>query len=201
MDKVYNPVHWPYRITQGFGENPEAYARFGMKWHWGIDIAWEIPWDTPIIYWPVTWRIVKVADQWTKWYGKYVRIHTWSGNWDTLEFVLAHFSKIYVQEGDVIDLETQLGVMGTTGNSIGVHLHIGRRRIRNWSVLNYNNWYYWYEDFVIEDYDNTEIQEVEKRNQELMEMYGISDNGMYDTMIKQDIITIISRIYEDTKKS
>jgi murein DD-endopeptidase MepM/ murein hydrolase activator NlpD len=91
-------------------------SSFGKRWgrmHEGIDLASSN-------------RTIKAADSGkvtfagTKnGYGKTVIIDH-SNGYQTL---YAHLSKITVSKGDIVEKGDQVGVMGSTGNSTGVHLH------------------------------------------------------------------------------
>lgn len=103
----------PY-ISQGFGENPQIYAQFGMKGHNGIDIAADT--GTPI-YASHAGRVRYTTD--TSGYGGHARITD-----SEKETIYGHMSKFEgtsrnVKEGDVI------GYVGSTGFSTGPHLHFG----------------------------------------------------------------------------
>jgi len=56
-----------------------------------------------------------------------------------LESLYAHLSKIYVKEGDRVDIKTPIGEMGATGRATGDHLHLevrdNGRPISPYSVL------------------------------------------------------------------
>ncbi len=100
------PVNGGY-ITSGFG------TRWG-KTHTGIDIA------------GTTNRTIKAADNgiitYAGWYGTYGNcvIIDHGGGMSTL---YGHMSSLNVSKGNPIAKGQQIGVMGNTGNSYGIHLH------------------------------------------------------------------------------
>jgi len=106
------------RVSQAFGLNPEAYARFGLLGHNGIDYA--VPQGTPV-------RAVapgKIIEQGTdqEGYGLYVKLqHDWG------ESIYAHLSHVHSPLGGVFTYGQVLGLSGNTGNSTGPHLHFGIR--------------------------------------------------------------------------
>lgn len=121
-----SPVKKIY-ITQKFGVNPDAYAKFGLKGHNGIDYRAFLPngercyeGGKSEVFAPHDGKIIEnVFD--ANGYGWYVKIEN-----DNEGSVLAHFSSqsplkvgTNVQEGHFI------GFQGTTGNSTGIHLHWG----------------------------------------------------------------------------
>jgi murein DD-endopeptidase MepM/ murein hydrolase activator NlpD len=112
------PLRWPVEgavVSQWYGENPDAYARFGLRGHNGIDYA--VPVGTPVR--AAADGTVAFVDT-DPAYGKYVRvwhealrIHTFYGHLSEARTVAGQ----KVKAGDVIALS------GNTGNSTGPHLH------------------------------------------------------------------------------
>jgi murein DD-endopeptidase MepM/ murein hydrolase activator NlpD len=101
------PVKSGYRFTSGFG-------RRGGRMHNGIDLA--APSGTPI--YAAADGVVKSAAR-ESGYGNVVRIRHEFG----FETVYAHQSKIRVRPGQTVSRGEQIGDMGSTGRSTGVHLH------------------------------------------------------------------------------
>ena len=195
---VVSPIHWPYRITQGFGERPEYYSRYWMDWHPWIDLAWENPWDMPDLYSPVEWYVRDVIySNGGYWYHVYIR--TYQENGEQFEFVLGHLDSIDVKKWQEVTIQTKIWVLWNTGDSNGAHLHIGKRTIWDGQIVHYDNWFYWYYSFPIEPYSLSEADKVKIRNEAFMQKYGISDANMYTPMIKNDIITILSKIEYETQ--
>ncbi len=104
-------LEWPAvggQITSHMGE------RWGKK-HKGIDIAGTSD------------RTIKAADNGTVvsagfddgGYGNKVIINHNNG----MKTIYAHLSSLSVNKGDTIEKGSKIGVMGSTGNSTGVHLH------------------------------------------------------------------------------
>ena len=100
----------------------------GPRWgrnHDGIDIARPSN------------RTIKASDNgrvtftgWDGTYGQKVVINHSNG----YETVYAHLASITVSVGDVVEQGQQIGVMGSTGRSTGVHLHFEVRN--NGSLVN-----------------------------------------------------------------
>ena len=117
LDKVF--------ITQGFGENPKMYARFGMKGHNGIDLRTRYI-DSPLAHRYVT----AAADGWcevrldgSSGYGNHVRIHHPDGSMT----IYGHLTKPYVYSKEVVKTGQRIGLTGNSGFSTGPHLHFEYR--------------------------------------------------------------------------
>lgn len=116
---LVHPVVDPSKrtITQHFGENPEDYARFGIKGHTGTDFA------TPI------GSLVQATDKgqvieagWLDDYGNYIKLrHAWG------ESIYAHLSSFQVAHGEYVGQGEKIALTGNTGNSTGPHLHYAMR--------------------------------------------------------------------------
>lgn len=117
LDKVY--------ITQNFGANPEAYKRYGLSGHNGIDLR------TRFIDSPLGRRYVTAAADGTvetvrydiDGYGIHVRLRHDDGSMT----IYAHLTKPYVSKGQKVGVGARLGLSGNTGNSTGAHLHLEYR--------------------------------------------------------------------------
>jgi len=115
-----NPnILWPVTsvtITQLFGENPEDYQRFGYPGHNGLDMV-----GNPPILSALKGAVEKVG--WEEaGYGKYIVVR--SGE---VSCYYAHLSSVNVAPGDLVQPGQPIAIMGSTGNSTGVHLHFGLR--------------------------------------------------------------------------
>lgn len=114
-----HPVQDPTKreVTQVFGVNPDAYARFGLAGHNGVDFA--TPMGTQIVAvddGEVMESLIDPAG-----YGEYVKLrHPWG------ESIYAHLSKRSLLAGGVRKGGV-IGLSGNTGNSTGPHLHFGLR--------------------------------------------------------------------------
>ncbi len=103
------------RITQRYGENPGAYAAYGLPYHMGVDFA--CPVGTPI--YAVADGITENGNQGNAGFGAYVCLHMANG-WHVYTGHLSRYASIgtRVKAGDVI------GWSGNTGNSTGPHMHL-----------------------------------------------------------------------------
>lgn len=106
-----------YPITQRYGENPQYYQRFGLKYHEGVD------WGTPVgvnVLAPFENNKV-LRNGWDPIYGNYLVI------WDPKQLCAiwyCHLSIIACKPGDTPVRGTVLGKTGNSGNSTGAHLHV-----------------------------------------------------------------------------
>ncbi len=90
---------------------------FGMRWgrmHEGIDIANR---TSPPVTAALPGRVTFAG--WESGYGNLVVLNHGNG----LETAYGHLASITVKRGDVAATGQQLGVMGSTGRSTGIHLH------------------------------------------------------------------------------
>lgn len=109
------PILGDYRISSPFGSRSSP-GGIGSTNHKGIDIA--VPTGTPVVA-PTDIKITQAG--WSGGYGNLIRGMDDAGN--TYEF--GHLSQIGVKPGDVVQQGTQIGKVGSTGNSTGPHLHFG----------------------------------------------------------------------------
>jgi murein DD-endopeptidase MepM/ murein hydrolase activator NlpD len=111
-------------LTQGFGENPQNYSQFGLDGHEGLDY---VPRDADKKVYAVESGIVTsdVDDPVTgKSYGNNVVVHVPTNR---RLWTYAHLAENYVNKGEKVLRGQALGLMGSTGNTTGPHLHLGLR--------------------------------------------------------------------------
>lgn len=128
--RILSPIAVPYRISQGYGENPPFYIKYGLKrGHNGLDMVvrqmhWRLNHAFPILA-PASGELFYCE---SPGYGRYAYLYTDKGN-----FVLAHLAlnegvDRYARAGEII------GYMGYSGNCVpigvpGTHLHLGWRPV------------------------------------------------------------------------
>lgn len=165
---IKNLVLLPYpagSMTQGFGENPNLYGRWGLAGHNGIDIV--APHGEPM--YAIEDARVMVVHNSPDGFGKYVRLRSLSSTKGVYrEWTYGHCSTIYAREGRNVTAGTHIADMGNTGFVVsgatpywkhnpyaGTHLHLGLRQLvedakDGWRypgdtmrirILNYNNGY------------------------------------------------------------
>lgn len=121
-----SPVKKIY-ITQKFGVNPSAYAKFGLNGHDGIDFRAFLPngnraysGGVSEVFAPHSGKIIENRLD-ANGYGNYIKIEN-----DKYGSVLAHFSsQSPLKVGSSVKIGQFVGYQGTTGNSTGIHLHWG----------------------------------------------------------------------------
>lgn len=107
------PFTGTYRTTQGFGENPAVYARFGISGHNGIDYG--LPTGTSVV--AMEAGIAYVMED-PGGYGHFVRV---VGKY---QIDYAHLQKATVAHGSRVTEGQQIALSNNSGNSTGPHLHI-----------------------------------------------------------------------------
>lgn len=142
------------RITQHFWERPKFYKKFWIDGHNGIDFASDTPWQKVRCKAIANWVISKVKYS-NSGYGNEVRIRN-----DSIEIIYAHLDSIDVKQWESVTVGQKIGIIGTTWNSSWVHLHLWVRKLKNWIVQDYNNWYFGWIDFF--DMLTEDIIEVKK---------------------------------------
>jgi len=116
-EKLGGKFAWPavgnYTITSNFGKRTSP-GGIGSTYHKGIDIAGS----TGDVVTAVEKGTVEKADNYEG-YGNCVVIDHGNG----LKTLYGHLSRITTKEGDEVEMGTQIGEIGSTGNSTGPHLH------------------------------------------------------------------------------
>jgi murein DD-endopeptidase MepM/ murein hydrolase activator NlpD len=112
---------WPVAygsITSGIGWRKDPFGSGKLKWHNGIDIA--VPLYTPVT--PTGPGMIRYAG-WHKDYGWLVVVDHHNG-WFTM---YGHNYTLAVKVGQEVTTETVISYAGSTGKSIGVHVHYEQR--------------------------------------------------------------------------
>lgn len=144
MVDITRPIE-PFELTQEFGENPEWYARFGLKGHNGWDLRTQYP-DTPKGFRNIlaSWlsKFYTQGNEGNDGFGLYFEVIVQLYN--TYKLTYAHCNSIEnfqtKNEGET------MGISDNTGNSTGSHLHLTVKRgsLQNGKFIsdNYNNGYF-----------------------------------------------------------
>ncbi len=122
--KLFHPLDKVF-ITQGFGEWPAHYKRYGLKGHNGVDYRVKFV-DSPLGRRYVSSAADGVVET-VRWdirgYGVHVRIRHTDGSLT----IYGHLTKPYVQKGDEVKAQQIIGLSGNTGDSTAAHLHFEYR--------------------------------------------------------------------------
>lgn len=138
------PLKTPFRISQKFGNvfisnGKNVYGEMGMDGHNGIDMVpaanneGVTDWN---VYSPISGIVVEASFD-KNGYGNYVRLEDDQGF-----HVLGHMESFVVKVGFHMMAGDLIGIVGSTGNSTGRHLHWGFRP----KPLNLNNGFKGYVD-------------------------------------------------------
>jgi Peptidase family M23 len=116
VELIY-PLMNPARVTSRFGwrTHPLTGSR---RFHSGLDIG--APSGAPVV---ASGAGFVVSAGWNGGYGKAIVIQ----HNDTQQTLYGHLSEISVQPGQLLTKGTVIGLVGSTGNSTGPHLHFERR--------------------------------------------------------------------------
>jgi murein DD-endopeptidase MepM/ murein hydrolase activator NlpD len=111
------PLTTPATITSKFGWRTHPLTG-NRRFHSGVDIAAAS--GAPVV---ATGAGTVISAGWNGGYGKAIIIQ----HNDTQQTLYGHLSEISVQPGQKIDRGTVIGLVGSTGNSTGPHLHFESR--------------------------------------------------------------------------
>lgn len=111
------PVAPKCRMTSKFGWRNIGRGR---EWHQGVDLAGATAGLKVPVYASAD-GVVKRAGVLSSYGNRVLITHTIGGK--TWETNYAHLDKIMVKEGQRVKQGEQIGIMGNTGGSFGVHLH------------------------------------------------------------------------------
>lgn len=123
---LLQPIAGQVKVTQKFGEHAQDYSKFGLIGHNGLDLS--APGQPQILaaHPGQCW----VYDDPTG-YGLTVELWYPSiGSSATFKTIYAHLSKQIAQHEQLVSPGDALGIMGSTGNSTGPHLHFGLKLLR-----------------------------------------------------------------------
>lgn len=123
---LFNPLpDGSYRITQRFGERPEYYKKYGLAGHNGLDYGPPVPGQKGVVVYAPHDGYVKVLNDGDIGYGLHVEILSlpYNNKGRRRKSTLAHLDRVLVAGRQFISQGDAVGIMGTTGDSTGIHLH------------------------------------------------------------------------------
>lgn len=201
---MYRPVQWTrykdWRITQWWWERPEFYKKIWRPYHLGLDYAWPKSGDKIPVYSCTDGKVAVWYDR--DWFWNYIKIY--SGEYTVY---YAHLESVQVVNWQQVKAMQQIGIMGTTGNSRGVHLHFGLKW--PWS----NQWDLWRLDpsSYITDWSTINQGSINKIDTssvwvpiiEPPEWQILVDEKLFTgegEITNERLLVIMSRIYKKLKK-
>ena len=111
------PLTGNFRVTCEYKRK----GNWSAGWHTGIDMVC----DNDTIYGTCDGTVTKIG--WDKSYGNYITVKAPDGKYHWF----CHLSSVTCNEGQKISRTTKIGVMWSTGNSTGKHLHFEIRNSSN----------------------------------------------------------------------
>lgn len=105
------PVSGPFKITC-------TYHQLGKHWACGHHTGIDIVSNNKLVYGTCNGVVHRVG--YDKYYGNFIVVYN---NADDTYHWFCHLAKCKVKIGDRINRTKVIGIMGSTGNSTGVHLH------------------------------------------------------------------------------
>lgn len=111
------PLTGNFRVTCEYKRK----GNWSAGWHTGIDMVC----DNDTIYGTCDGTVTKIG--WDKSYGNYITVRAPDGKYHWF----CHLSSVTCNEGQKISRTTKIGVMGSSGNSTGKHLHFEIRNSSN----------------------------------------------------------------------
>lgn len=131
------PVKEGFQISQGWGKNPDFYARWGLDGHNGEDIACPVGTE---VYAPIDGKVKIKSDP--NGYGDFIYLEgsSFDENNKRRRITLAHLSSFKVKNGAFVNAGDVVALSGNTGASTGPHLHFDMVKIdREGRVQNKDN--------------------------------------------------------------
>ena len=112
MGEYQYPFRGAIRVTCPFGKK----GNWTAGWHIGTDMVGE---EDQKVY-AIAAGVVQSVNAKSRSYGKHVLV----AHNDGTVSLYAHLADVYVKKDDEVTLDTVLGIMGSSGNATGVHLHL-----------------------------------------------------------------------------
>ncbi len=183
MTKIYEVVVEKPRITSSFGYRIDPITG-KKKYHNGLDEVSKVKnrnlyaIDTGYVQKTVTGQ-----DKSKTGYGNYIWVRYPRYN---LSLLYAHCNKVLLKKGDKVKKGDVVAIMGTTGKSTGVHLHLGMTRIGSNTWLNPVNY-----DMLSDKYNLTRtLRKGSKGNdvKKLQKEVGTKADGIFGNNTRTAVI-------------
>lgn len=108
-----------FRVTQEFGEDKSDYSKYGLIHHNGRDLAAPLGTKVYATHDGQAWVYIDAG------YGFTVELWAPAVDGRKYKTISAHLSRILVPHGARVREGQLIGLVGSTGNSTGPHLHFG----------------------------------------------------------------------------
>jgi hypothetical protein len=162
-----------YRLTSPYGMR---YHPIKQKWimHWGTDYGTQLQ----------NWKIYALEP--SKVLSKGYNSESGNYVWITyprlgIKTKYSHLKEIYVKNGQYVDNDTVIGLVGTTGSSSGIHLHLEVVTLKDNKHMNPEDYDYQEEDTLLV----VDGQWGTKTTKELQRHYKTIIDGVISGQIKQ----------------
>lgn len=184
MTKVYEYVVKSPRITSPFGYRIDPITK-KKKYHNGLDLVSKVRnRNLYAIDDGYVQKVVTGQDKSKTGYGNYIWVRYPKYN---LSLLYAHCAKVLLKKGAKVKKGDIVGIMGTTGKSTGVHLHLGMTKIGSNTWLNPVNY-----DMLSDKYNLTRtLRKGCKGNdvKELQKKVGTKADGIFGNNTRLAVIT------------
>ncbi len=183
MTKIYEIVVEKPRITSPFGYRIDPITK-KKKYHNGLDLVSKIRnRNLYAIDGGYVQKVVTGQNKSKTGYGNYIWVRYPRYN---LSLLHAHCEKVLLKKGAKVKKGDVVAIMGTTGKSTGVHLHLGMTKIGSNAWLNPANY-----DILADKYNLTKtLKKGSKGNdvKELQKAVGTKADGIFGTNTKNAVI-------------
>lgn len=184
MTKIYEVVVEKPRITSPFGYRIDPISK-KKKYHNGLDLVSKVRnRNLYAIDDGYVQKVVTGQDKSKTGYGNYIWVRYPKYN---LSLLYAHCAKVLLKKGAKVKKGDIVGIMGTTGKSTGVHLHLGMTKIGSSTWLNPANY-----DMLSDKYNLTRtLKKGCKGNdvKELQKKVGTKADGIFGNNTRLAVIT------------
>lgn len=133
---ILAPVRGKWRISQRYEQNLlPIYAKHGLASHAGTDYVSD---DRTVYSCFEGYCKLKIHE---KGYGRHIEITSlpYNKGGEQRFAVYGHLLSFIVKDGQYVPAGEPIGVMGSTGDSTGIHLHLGYKVLKDGVVQNENN--------------------------------------------------------------
>jgi len=148
-----SPLNEWYRITQKFGARPSFYrriSRWRLNAHEWVDFAWPRPGMKVPCFAVCDGTIQLIRSNWAYWLRVFLLSDTQSDGYQ-YQFMYSHLDSVWVNEGQRVEKGAFIGVIWNSTSYhkwMAVHLHFGMKKTKDGRVMNTDNGYTWWINFL-----------------------------------------------------